>query len=142
MSERNLHLSDDLAAIVLDAAARAYPCECCGLIEGVDTADGWEALAVHEAANVAEDPKRHFLIDPQVQFDVMRRVRATKRRILGCFHSHPGGAAEPSAIDRASAFEANFVYVIACSAQQAGFTLNAYVSGDRGNVFSKVVLVR
>ena len=42
------------------AAARAYPGECCGLIEGIGTAGGWRALAIHEAANVADEPARHF----------------------------------------------------------------------------------
>src|SRR6185436_19058180 len=105
MTGRTLHLPDELAASVLQAAARAYPNECCGLIEGVETADGWCALAIHEAKNIAEDPHRRFLIDPQVQFDLMRTLRDTNTRIIGCFHSHPNGDPAPSAADRAEAYE-------------------------------------
>ena len=64
MRERVLHLADAFAARVLQAAARVYPNECCGLIEGIDMPDGWRATAIHEATNIAEDRARRFLIDP------------------------------------------------------------------------------
>jgi proteasome lid subunit RPN8/RPN11 len=121
-----LILPDELAASVLSAAGRAYPSECCGLIEGVDGKDGWQALGIHEAANVADDPSRHFLIDPQVQFDLLRSLRGSGRRIIGCFHSHPDGVPEPSATDRANAYESDFLYLIAGGSPDAGFTLRAY----------------
>jgi proteasome lid subunit RPN8/RPN11 len=136
-----LHLSDELAARVLAAAARAYPNECCGLIEGIETPDGWQALAVHESANVAEDAKRHFLIDPQAQFDLMRRLRCTERRIVGCFHSHPGGAPELSVTDKSQAYESNFLYLIAGGTPGAGFTLKVYVSDGAHRAFTKVALI-
>jgi len=122
-----LILSDELAAQVLMAAARAYPNEACGLIEGREAQDGWIATAVHEAANLAEDPSRLYLIDPQAQFDLMRALRGRDTRIIGCFHSHPNGVAEPSATDCAEAYENDFLYLIAAGAPEAGFTLLAYV---------------
>ena len=126
MTTRTLHLPDDLAACVLQAASRAYPNECCGLLEGTDTADGWRALEIHESPNIAEDPQRRFLIDPQVQFDLMRRLRDASSRIIGCFHSHPDGCAEPSAADRAEAYENEFLYLIAGGSPDV-FTLKAYL---------------
>jgi len=126
MPKAVLHLSDELAARILQAAARAYPAECCGLIEGVKREGGWQALAVHEAANLSPDPKRRFLIDPQVQFDLMRRLRGREESIIGCFHSHPDGRAEPSATDRAEAYETDFLYLIAAGAAE-GFTLKGYI---------------
>ena len=129
MTRRTLHLPDELAAHVLQAAARAYPEECCGLIEGVDTADGWCALAIHEAKNIADEPQRRFLIDPQVQFDLMRTLRDTNTRIIGCFHSHPNGEPAPSAADRAEAYESGFLYLIAAGTEGL-FTLKAYLFTD------------
>ena len=140
MSGRVLHLSDELAAAVLVAAARAYPAECCGLIEGIEISQGWRVLAMHEAQNVADDPEKRFLIDPQTQFDLMRRVRGTERHILGCFHSHPGGAPEPSATDREDAYESNFLYLIAGGDPVSGFTLKAYVFDAMHKSFDKVAL--
>ena len=127
-----LILSDELAAQVLLAAAHAYPNETCGLLEGRDTDDGWAVSAVHEAANVAEDRARHFLIDPQMQFDLMRALRGRDRRIIGCFHSHPNGVAEPSATDRAEAYETDFLYLVAAGAPHSGFTLRSFVFGAQG----------
>jgi proteasome lid subunit RPN8/RPN11 len=124
-----LHLPDELAAHVLMAASRAYPNECCGLIEGANTADGLHATAIHEAANIADDPRCRFLIDPQVQFDLMRRLRGADTRIIGCFHSHPDGEAKPSATDRAEAYESDFLYLIAGGSPDV-FTLKAYLFTD------------
>jgi proteasome lid subunit RPN8/RPN11 len=126
MAQRILHLPDELAARVLQAASRAYPNECCGLIEGVDAPDGWRALDIHKAKNIAENPTRRFLIDPQAQFDLMRRLRDTNSRIIGCFHSHPDGRAEPSAADRAEAYETDFLYLIAAGSPEF-FTLKAHL---------------
>jgi proteasome lid subunit RPN8/RPN11 len=123
---RTLHLPDDLAARVLRAASRAYPNECCGLIEGSDADDGWRASAIHEAQNIADDKARRFLIDPKLQFDLMRRLRESQARMIGCFHSHPDGRPEPSATDRVEAYEDGFVYLIAAGAPDV-FTLKAYV---------------
>ena len=130
MTARTLHLPDELAARVLLAASRAYPNECCGLIEGDDAPDGWRALAIHEAKNLAEDPQRRFLIDPQAQFDLMRRLRESETRIIGCFHSHPDGEPVPSATDRAEAYESDFLYLIAAG-QPDLFTLKAYLFTDQ-----------
>jgi proteasome lid subunit RPN8/RPN11 len=139
MTRRILHLPDDLAARVLLAASRAFPSECCGLIEGADTADGWCALAVHEAKNIAEDPQRRFLIDPQAQFDLMRALRDTNTRIIGCFHSHPDGDPSPSAADRVEAYESGFLYLIAAGTADM-FTLKAYVFTDPSG-FSPLAIV-
>jgi proteasome lid subunit RPN8/RPN11 len=129
MAQRTLHLPDELAARMLMAASRAYPNECCGLIEGADAADGLRATALHEAKNIADDPRRRFLIDPQVQFDLMRRLRGAGTRIIGCFHSHPDGEAAPSATDRAEAYENEFLYLIAGGSPDV-FTLKAYLFTD------------
>jgi proteasome lid subunit RPN8/RPN11 len=126
-----LHLSPALAGAILEAARGAYPEECCGLIEGVDAPDGWRALAVHAAANLAQDRAHRFLIDPQAQFDLMRRLRGSEARLIACYHSHPNGAAEPSARDRAEAYEPGLLYLIAAGAPERGFALGAFVFAQK-----------
>ena len=88
---------------------------------------GWEVVAVHEAANLAEDPGRHFLIDPALQFALLRRLRGSDRRIIGCFHAHPGGAALPSETDREAAIEGDFLWLIAGGEPESGLTLRAFL---------------
>jgi proteasome lid subunit RPN8/RPN11 len=87
-----------LDAIRTHAAAEA-PREACGLLfGGAERIDG--AMA---AANVTDDPRRRFEIDPAALFAAIRAERAGGPRIAGYYHSHPVGRAEPSETDRASA---------------------------------------
>jgi proteasome lid subunit RPN8/RPN11 len=119
-------LPDELRARIVEAARAAYPDECCGLIEGTITDDGWHVAAIHETRNIADDPRRDFLVDPQSQFELLRALRGTGRRIIGCFHSHPNGLAVPSARDRAQAIETDFVWLIASSGPDGEPTLKGY----------------
>lgn len=135
-----LHLSQDLRDEILDAASTAFPDECCGLIEGFSKAGAWHAVAVHRARNLAMDPSNHFLVDPQVHFDLLRSLRGSERRIIGCFHSHPNGLSVPSANDRAMAIEPNFVWLIASGEKADVFVLSAYVFDDRAGDFSPLNL--
>ena len=72
--------------------------ECCGLLLGGDTID-----EARPATNVAPDPIRCFEIDPQALSDAHRVARRGGPAVLGYYHSHPRGPAEPSAVDRAMA---------------------------------------
>ena len=130
-----LHISTDLRNEILNAANAAYPLECCGLIEGFCKADAWHAVAVHRAQNLAVDPSNHFLIDPQVHFDLLRSLRGSERRIIGCFHSHPNGPATPSDRDRAMAIEENFLWLIAGDKQAEQPSLNAFVFDKQSRSF-------
>lgn len=116
-----------LADTIRACAARVYPEECCGLIEGVCTELGWRALAIHETPNVAADRARRFEIDPAAQFRLLRALRETPRDIVGCFHSHPGGAADISPADLEGAGEHGFVWVVAGGDPQIGFRLAAHM---------------
>ncbi len=130
-----LHLSQELREEIQFAANAAFPDECCGLIEGFSTADTWHAVAVHRARNLAENPAVRFLVDPQLHFELLRRLRGTERRIIGCFHSHPNGLSAPSENDRAMAIEPNFVWLIAAGTSAEQFSLNAFVFDERSRDF-------
>lgn len=142
MSSRVLHLSQDLRDEIIDAARAAFPLECCGLIEGVYTTGAWHALAIHNARNLAEDPANHFLVDPQTHFELLRNLRGSERRIIGCFHSHPNGRAAPSAADRSEAIEHDFVWLIASGEKADAFDLNAYVFANITDGFVPLTLRR
>lgn len=105
-------LRDDLRAQLLAEARAAHPNECCGLVEGV----GALVTALHPARNLAAAPDR-FEIDPALQF----RLKREGRKVIGCYHSHPGGAAEPSPRDAQGASEAGFVWLIAAGEAVGAF---------------------
>jgi desampylase len=119
-------LPQDLRQRILHEAAGAAPRECCGLLEGLRDADGFRITALHPARNLALATDR-FEIDPRDHFAAHRAARAGAAAIIGCYHSHPNGPAEPSATDRAGAGEENFLWLIAGDSG-----LNAFVHAGGG----------
>jgi len=86
-------------ATLLAEAAAAHPLEACGLLLG----QGGVITAAVPVRNVHPDPARHFELDPQALIAAHRAQRAGGPQVLGYYHSHPTGLAEPSATDRACA---------------------------------------
>ena len=117
--EVSSHLVDTLLA----AAEAAHPAECCGILLG----DGDGITAALPARNVHPHPARHFEIDPQVLIDAHRAARSGGPRVLGYYHSHPNGAAEPSATDRAMAAPDGAIWAIIAAGR-----ITLWRSGDAG----------
>ena len=84
------------------AIAKAYPNEACGLLVGRTEGDGCHVDRIEVSDNVADDPRHRFEVDPALRFRLMRDLRGTGQAVVGHFHSHPDGAAEPSATALAS----------------------------------------
>ena len=110
-----LILPHPLRAHLLAAARAALPYECCGLLEGVRDGGTVTVTALHPAANVSPDPETGFEIDPAAHFALQRALRGTGRMVVGCYHSHPNGRAEPSPRDRAGGCEDGWVWIIVAS---------------------------
>jgi proteasome lid subunit RPN8/RPN11 len=112
-----------LKAQILEEARQAFPGECCGLVEGLrlEGGDEFRITALYPARNLAEASDR-FELAPEDHFRAFKAARANHRALIGCYHSHPKGRAEPSATDKAGAGEENFLWLIA-----AGERLEAFV---------------
>ncbi len=95
----DLVVTSGTIATMLEEARLAHPRECCGLLLG----KGDRVALAQPAANVHPEPERHFEIDPKALIAAHRAARAGGLELLGYYHSHPNGRAEPSAADRASA---------------------------------------
>ena len=100
---------------LLTQAARAHPLEACGLLSG---ACGRIDHAV-VTANVHPDPLRHFEIDPAALIAAHKAAREGGAAVAGYWHSHPSGAAVPSATDRASAAGGGKVWAIVAGGEVA-----------------------
>ena len=93
------------------AAEAAYPRECCGLLVGKDTNDGFVTITKVVASDNVHPSggNDRFEVDPRVRFDLMRELGEigdkprSSERIIGHYHSHPNHSAEPSAHALASA---------------------------------------
>lgn len=105
---------------IVDAAEAAYPNECCGLLIGVQHKNGvHEVKRVAASRNLGKAPNR-FEIDPQLWVDVTRAHRAGPTRVVGLYHSHPDGPAQPSAIDLEAAWGEELVWLIVSVSGEGG----------------------
>lgn len=132
-------LLDDISR----AAEAAFPHECCGLLAGhPDDGDGRTTVTrVVPSANVTEGrAEDSFEINPQVRFDLMRALEGTDEAIVGHYHSHPGGAAEPSATDLSMAYETNLIWVIVAVAEGKVTDVRAHGVDDDRKAFHPIPL--
>lgn len=100
MWRMNLSLSSQDYQQMLHWAKSAYPQECCGIIMGHKSPN--EQHIIDEARlteNVAQDRLSRFEIDPRALIDAHKACRKNSIEILGYFHSHPNGLAQPSRCD-------------------------------------------
>jgi proteasome lid subunit RPN8/RPN11 len=123
---RQVELHPLLAESILVAARLDHSRECCGLLEGERKADGYCVTVLHPARNLSGDPQR-FEIDPLMHIKAQKLARLRGREIVGCYHSHPGGRAEPSAADLSGASEDDFLWLIAGS---EGLRAFVYLRGE------------
>lgn len=121
-----LQLGPGLRAQIEREAQAAFPRECCGLIEGARSSEMITASAFHPTGNVSDERYR-FEIDPADQFRILREARARGAEVVGCYHSHPNGVAEPSKCDRESAAEEGFVWLIVALTDHSEPRLAAFI---------------
>lgn len=106
-------LSSALHAQLLTHAAAAHPAECCGLLFGDDSV----ITHIKPAANVSATPESAFEIDPAALIAAERAMRQGGARLIGHYHSHPNGRAEPSPCDAASAAPDGRLWLIIAAGQ-------------------------
>jgi len=95
-----------LAGLIAESAASAN--EVCGLLFGTSE----EVLHAVKCANVAADPTIMFEIDPASLIAAHKAARAGGPALVGHYHSHPNGSAEPSARDAAAAMGDGALWLI------------------------------
>lgn len=97
---------------LLRQAREQYPQECCSLLMGDVDENRVAIKEVVPAGNVTDlDPRRNYLIDWQTLLGALTRSSLTTDKVVGCFHSHPGGESRPSPSDTWTAW-LGFVYLI------------------------------
>ena len=94
-----MRISRVLLDRLIAEAVAAPDREICGLLLG----NAEEILEATPAANVSSNPHDSFEIDPQALVDAHRAERQGGPCLIGYYHSHPTGLAQPSATDRAQA---------------------------------------
>lgn len=110
---RVLRLSRAHAREIEQAAERAYPRECCGVILGTERSGDKTVTALHPTENTRADaPETRYAIAPAALLEAELSARARGVDVIGYYHSHPDAPASPSPHDHAHAWPwASYVIV-------------------------------
>ena len=129
-----LEISSAVLDAILAESARSPGREICGLLFGSAT-----RIEGHQSCrNVAADPRDSFEIDPAQLIVAHKAARGGGAQIVGCYHSHPGGSAVPSARDAAAAVPDGSLWLIVAG-REAGMW-RAVAAGKYEGRFDEVAL--
>ncbi len=121
-SEPTLVLPRSIEAEMREHAREVAPHECCGILGGVFEPHSSRVTSRYPADNVATEPTTEYRIDPETQLAIFEALEADGEAIVGFYHSHPQGPAEPSATDRAGAAWPDRSYVIVSGVREQRVT--------------------
>ncbi len=142
MSVARVRLSPAQLQVIERAAESAYPEEACGLLVGrAEPGGAWQVNAVEASANVAEPPRtRRFEVDPKLRLRLERALRDSPDSVMGVYHSHPNGRAEPSETDISMIFEPDMIWLITAVSEGRAGTTMAYKPAEDGAAFQPLGL--
>jgi proteasome lid subunit RPN8/RPN11 len=90
-----------------------YPHECCGVLLGQSTPEGWTVAAAVRAGNIRTDSAHNrYQIAPIELVKIQREAHRQGLDIAGFYHSHPDHPAQWSSTDFAEAHWIGCSYVI------------------------------
>ena len=127
-------ISSDALDFIRKSAAASPDFEVCGLLLG----EGDHIVAAVACANVAAEPGHRFEIDPAALIAAHRAARAGGPGVVGHYHSHPTGLAEPSPRDAADAAPDGSIWLIAGGAAVTAW--RAVAAGERHGRFDRLAL--
>lgn len=122
-------------------AASVFPEECCGFLLGVaEEGGGAEVHRILAARNEHPDRRRdRFLIAPETVLAARREARAQGFEVIGYYHSHTDGTAEPSEHDRRDAWPATSYLIVPVDEGAAGPPRSWRLREDRAGFVEEIV---
>jgi proteasome lid subunit RPN8/RPN11 len=139
-----VHIPGILANQLYAHARADAPNECCGLIIGTTSDEIANVSEIHPSKNLTSDnPARTFEVDPKLRFDLMRAIQSRNdgTDIIGHYHSHPNGPAEPSATDLSMAYEPQMIWLICGLDKDNNTSLGAFRPRADRSAFQELKLV-
>jgi proteasome lid subunit RPN8/RPN11 len=94
-----MRISRELYDEMIRHARAEAPKECCGMIASRDG----EAVSLHRARNVADNPVKLYVMDSQEQYRIQNEIEDAGLDLGAIYHSHPASQPEPSRTDQALA---------------------------------------
>jgi proteasome lid subunit RPN8/RPN11 len=104
-----------------------YPHECCGVLIGNSTREGWRIKEAVQTNNTRTDSAHNrYSIAPLDLVRIAREARRQGLEIAGFYHSHPDHPAQWSATDFAEAHWLGCSYLITEVARGKGAASNSF----------------
>lgn len=102
------------AKAIQQHACETFPEECCGCLLGHMEGDQRRVFQVVKVSNTSSPSTRRtrFFMDPKDIFSVEEQATRLNMDLIGFYHSHPDGVAEPSNYDLRQATWERFSHVI------------------------------
>jgi len=107
-----LSLPSELRGEILAHAREGAPEEVVGVLAGDHGTDTSTVQRCYRADNAAATPRTRYEIAPTEELDLLERIDAAGLDVVGFYHSHPRGPAEPSDTDARLAAWPDRSYVI------------------------------
>src|ERR1700757_3521881 len=105
-----------------------YPHECCGVLLGRSTPEGWSVAAAVRAGNTRTDSAHNrYHIAPVELVKIQREAHRQGLDIAGFYHSHPDHPAQWSPTDFAEAHWIGCSYVITEVVHRKARTTNSFL---------------
>jgi len=120
---------------VIAHARREYPRECCGFLIGHRE----RVLHALPLPNVDSRPRVRFRIDDRHHIEVRRMLRRFQPplAIVGVYHSHPDGPAEPSAADCREANYSAWIFAVVAVSRLSAQVKLFKIRGGRAHPFRR-----
>jgi proteasome lid subunit RPN8/RPN11 len=113
-----LELPGSVREAIVEHARDGAPEEVVGIlagrraIGGDGTGDRSIVERSYAAENAADAPRTRYEIAPREELELLERIDEAGLDVVGFYHSHPDGPAEPSAADARLAAWPGYAYVI------------------------------
>lgn len=119
-----IRLPVEITEFIVQSARTSEPAECCGaLIGSSDFVSDWQIYRIVELTNRSEATATEYLITSDDVRFAQRKARGWSLDVVGFYHSHPNGAAAPSATDLERAWP-GYVYLIVAAGSVTAWTLD------------------
>jgi proteasome lid subunit RPN8/RPN11 len=107
-----LQFDPSVREAIVGHAHEGAPAEVCGVLGGSHGEAESVATTSRRAENVAPTPRTRYELDPAEQLRLMDAIEERGDDVVGFYHSHPAGPAEPSETDAAQATWEGYSYVV------------------------------
>lgn len=121
-------------------AMMSYPEECCGVLIGRSSEGVTVVERVLSVGNEQQGDRRNrFLISPETVLAAHKEARALGLSVVGYYHSHPDGPAQPSEADREQAWPGMSYLIVSVVKRAVAEARSWRLSADRQGYEEEIV---